>query len=184
MQKFMPMRAIVLPLPMRHYKGFASMIFTAILSRWIHVISACLVIGGVFFIRYLVPPALAPVDDNASREILLSLRKYFKRMVHTAILLLIITGIFNTWLAWDKYKLDRAVLHPLWGTHILLAALAFSIALYVLAGPLPPKSHRKLMALNFAILLLAVAAASSLKWARERAVSQNAQQSALSSDIR
>jgi uncharacterized membrane protein len=180
----MPWRAIVLPLPMRLYKGFDSMILTVILSRWIHVICACLIIGGVFFIRFLVPRGLSPLHDSVRWEILLRLRKYFKRVVHIAIALLIITGIYNTWLSWDKYQLDSAVLHSLWGTHILLAALAFSIALYVLAGPQPPRSHRKLMALNFAILLLAVAAASSLKWAKERALSQNAQKSALSSDIR
>jgi predicted ABC-type exoprotein transport system permease subunit len=104
----------------------------------------------------------------------------FSRWVHVIsaclaiILLLLLSGIYNTYLAWDKYNLDKAVLHALWGTHILLAALVFTISLYVLAGPQPPKAHRRLMAINFVLLLCAVAAASSLKWARERAVAEHA----------
>ena len=144
-----------------------------ILSRWVHVISACLAIGGVFFIRFILPKGLALLDEAQAESVLLAVRRRFKMLVHTVILLLLLSGIYNTYLAWDKYKLDEAVLHALWGTHILLAALVFTISLYVLAGRQPPKAHRKLMAINFVLLLCAVAAASSLKWARERAVAEH-----------
>ena len=150
------------------------MVFFVVLSRWLHVVSACLVIGGVFFIRFLAPRGLKLLDESQQLPVLLAIRRGFKMVVHTVILLLLVTGIYNTTLAWDKYNLDKAVLHALWGVHILLAGFAFTISLYVLAGPQPPKSHRKLMALNFAILLLVVAAASSLKWARERVVADHA----------
>jgi uncharacterized membrane protein len=159
------------------------MFISVILSRWLHVISACLTIGGVFFIRFIVPRGLMLLDETPRRQVFLVMRRNFKIVIHTVILLLLITGIYNTWLAWDKYQLDKAVLHALWGTHILLAGLAFTISLYVLAGPEPPRSHRKLMAINFAILLLAVVAASSLKWARERAMADHPA-SALISDTR
>jgi uncharacterized membrane protein len=159
------------------------MFISVILSRWLHVISACLAIGGVFFIRFIVPRGLMLLDETPRLQVLLAMRRNFKMVVHAVILILLLTGIYNTWLAWDKYQLDKAVLHALWGTHILLATLAFTISLYVLAGPQPPRSHRKLMAINFAILLLAVAAASSLKWARERAVAGHAA-STLVSDTR
>lgn len=144
-----------------------------ILSRWLHVVSACLVIGGVFFVRFILPRGLSLLDESQASTVFLAVRRRFKMVVHTVILLLLLTGIYNTWLSWDKYKLDEAVLHALWGTHILLAAFAFTISLYLLAVQ-PPKSHRKLMALNFLLLLCVVAAASSLKWAKERAVAQHA----------
>jgi uncharacterized membrane protein len=139
-------------------------------SRWIHVISACLIIGGVCFMRFVLPRGLKALDEAQSTGLLVAIRRGFKMIVHPAILLLILSGIYNTWLAWDKYNLDKAVLHALWGTHILLALLAFTISLYVLAGKEPGKSQGRLMAINFVVLLLVVAAASSLKWARERAV--------------
>jgi uncharacterized membrane protein len=144
-----------------------------ILSRWVHLISACLVIGGVFFIRFILPRGLRMLDETAAKQAMLACRRYFKMLIHTTILLLIVTGIYNTCLAWDKYKLDDAVLHSLWGMHVLLAALAIGISLYVLAGAEPPKAHRRMMALNFVVLLLVVAAASTVKWARERAVAQH-----------
>jgi len=150
------------------------MFIVTILSRWLHVVSACLAIGGVFFIRFIAPRGLRLLEAEQGKQILLTIRRAFKMMVHTAIFLLLVTGIYNSWLAWDKYNLDKAVLHALWGMHVLLAGLAITIALYVLAGPQPPRSHRKLMAINFGILLLVVLAASSLKWARERAVAQHA----------
>jgi uncharacterized membrane protein len=159
------------------------MFIFVILSRWLHIISASLAIGGVFFIRFVVPRGVLLLDETPRRQVLLAVRRNFKMVVHTVILLLLITGIYNTWLAWDKYQLDKAVLHALWGTHILLAGFAFTISLYVLAGPEPPRSYRRLMAVNFAVLLLAVAAASSLKWARERAMADHPA-SALGSDTR
>jgi uncharacterized membrane protein len=149
------------------------MAFIVIVARWLHVISACLVIGGVTFIRFVLPGGLKLLDEPRRQQVLLAVRRRFKRVVHAAIFLLLVTGIYNTCLAWDKYQLDEALLHALWGTHVLLAACALAISLYVLAGPQPPRSHRKLMVLNFAILLLAVAAASTLKWARERALAQH-----------
>src|SRR5579863_7815749 len=92
-----------------------------ILSRWLHVISACLVIGGVLFIRFILPHSLKLLDPPQQKQVLLAVRRSFKMVVHTAILLLLITGIYNTTLAWDKYQLDKALLHALWGTHILFA---------------------------------------------------------------
>jgi uncharacterized membrane protein len=144
-----------------------------VFSRWLHVISACLAIGGVFFIRFILPRGLRTLDEVAARQSFLVCRRNFKMLIHAVILLLILTGIYNTYLAWDKYKLDEAVLHSVWGVHVLLATLAFVISLYVLAGREPPPSYRKLMAVNFVILLLVVAAGSTLKWARERAVAEH-----------
>jgi uncharacterized membrane protein len=147
--------------------------FPIIFARWLHLVMACLAIGGVFFMRFIFARGLRGLEPEASRQLLLHTRRTFKMLIHTAILLLLITGIYNSYLAWDKYNLDKAVLHALWGTHVLLAALAFTISLYVLAGDEPPRSHRTLMAANFVILLLVVAAASSLKWARERAIADH-----------
>jgi uncharacterized membrane protein len=145
-----------------------------VLSRWLHIMAACLAIGGVFFMRFILPCATRLLESEQQKQVLLRARRLFKRVVHSSILVLILSGIYNTYLAWDKYTLDPAVLHPLWGTHVLLGLIVFAIALYVLAGAEPPASHRTLMAVNFAILLLAMAAASTLKWAREKVVSEHA----------
>ncbi|MDP9174685.1 MAG: hypothetical protein M3O30_12580 [Planctomycetota bacterium] len=144
-----------------------------IISRWLHIVTACLAVGGVFFIRFVQPAGLSMLEPEIRKAVFLKTRRVFKMVMHTAILLFLITGSYNAYVSLGKYALDPAVLHPLLGTHILLALVAFSIALFVLAGAEPPASHRKLMAVNFGILLLVVATASTLKWAREKAVADH-----------
>jgi heme A synthase len=59
--------------------------------------------------------------------------------------------------------------HGLFGVHLLLALIVFGIALWLLAGKEPPANHKKWMAVNLVLMLLAVAAASTLKYVREHA---------------
>lgn len=141
-----------------------------ILSRWLHVVTACLVIGGVFFMRFLLPRGLAELEGEAARPVLAKTRRSFKMLVHCGIAIFLVSGAFNASVAWNKYALNPPLLHMLLGIHILLALVVFAAALYVLAGAQPRASHRKLMVVNFALLLATVAAASTLKWARDRAV--------------
>jgi len=148
------------------------MAFGIILSRWIHIISACLVIGGVFFMRFIFARGLRSLEPEASQQVMLRVRRIFKMLIHTCILLLLASGIYNSYLAWDNYKLNEALLHGLWGTHVLLALLVFCILIYVLAGSQPPRLHRGLMAATFVILLALVAVASTLKWARETTMAE------------
>jgi uncharacterized membrane protein len=141
-----------------------------ILSRWLHVVSACLAIGGFFFVRLVLPRGVAILEPDLQTAVLLKTRRTFKMVIHSCILLLLVTGIFNSIVGLRTYNLNPPVLHTLLGIHVLLALLAFGLLLYVLAGLRPPPSHRKLVALNLVVLLLAVAAASTLKWAREKII--------------
>ncbi len=150
------------------------MFFLIALSRWLHVVSACLALGGVFFLLVIVPLALKTVNEPDRTRAGLSARRAFKMVVHSCILLLLLTGTFNTLMAWHKYELNPAVLHPLWGTHLLLGLAAMSVALYLLAGAEPPASYRKLLAVTLGLLLLAVAVASTLKSAGDRELARSA----------
>jgi uncharacterized membrane protein len=139
-----------------------------ILSRWLHVVSACLVVGGVFFDRLVLPQGLAILEPEARLAVVLKTRRIFKMVIHSAILVLLLSGTFNGYMSLATYNLNPPLLHSLLGLHVLLALAAFALAIYVLAGARPPPSHRKLVTVNLVVLLLAVAAASTLKWAREK----------------
>jgi uncharacterized membrane protein len=139
-----------------------------ILVRWIHITSACIAVGGVFFIRVVFPVGLKALDPEPARAMLLRTRRVFKMVIHTCILLLLATGTFNAIMYWPAYSSMGAGLgHSLFGTHLLLALIAFSIALWLLAGKEPKKNHLKWMGVNLVVLLLTIAAASVLKYARE-----------------
>jgi uncharacterized membrane protein len=144
-----------------------------ILSRWLHLLSAAVAVGGFFFAWLVLPAGLAILQPADREAVLLQTRRRFKPFVHSAILLLIITGIYNTMLNWGKYKLNPPLLHPIWGTHVLLAVAAFCVAFYVLAGRSLRTNHRLLMAINLTLLIAAIAAASTLKWAREKTVAEH-----------
>jgi uncharacterized membrane protein len=142
------------------------MMILVILFRWLHVLSACLVLGGSVAMRFVLPAGLSQLEGPAAEAAILACRRVFKRIVHSAVLLLLVSGIFNTWRNWATYT-TSPLAQSLWGTHVMLAAVAIAIALYVLVGKWPPQRHRLLMAVNVAVLLAVILAASSLKWWRD-----------------
>ncbi|MGA3067450.1 MAG: hypothetical protein ABSF29_11450 [Tepidisphaeraceae bacterium] len=147
------------------------MAWLIILSRWVHVVSACVALGGVFFVRIVLRGGARLLAPDVRDIVQLRIRRTFKMVIHSTILLLLLSGSFNSYIAWNKYQLNPMLMHPLWGTHLLLALIAIAIALYLLAGKTPRPSNRKWLTLNLIVLLAAVAAASTLKWARDTASS-------------
>jgi uncharacterized membrane protein len=141
-----------------------------ILFRWLHVATACVAVGGVFFVRIILPAGLAVLPSDSAKAAFLRTRAIFKRVIHTCIFLLLISGTYNAVRNWPAYTaMGPGIGHGLFGIHLLLALVVFGIALWLLAGKEPPVNHRKWAAVNLTLLLLAVAAASTLKYAREHA---------------
>src|SRR5688572_33026509 len=124
--------------------------FLGVLSRWFHVVTACIALGGVFFMRIVLPIGLRTLDPDAQKQTFLRCRRVFKMVIHTAILLFLLTGTYNAIRTWPQYDAIKGLGHALFGMHVLLALIVFGIALYVTIGDEPPKSHRGLMALNLA----------------------------------
>jgi uncharacterized membrane protein len=136
--------------------------------RWLHIATACVAVGGVFFLRIVIPIALRSLDADSAKTMLLRTRRVFKMVVHTCILFLLISGAFNAWTNWSKYSaMGQGLGHSLFGVHLLLALLVFGISLWLLMGPEPKKNHLQWLAINLALMLLTIAAASVLKYARD-----------------
>jgi uncharacterized membrane protein len=138
-----------------------------ILFRWLHIAAACLAIGGLFFMSVIVPAGLKDLEPETRRATFLKLRRLFKMVIHTCILLLLVSGIYNTLGNWPIYMQIPARAHPLWGTHVLLALFVFAIALYVLAGREPPAKHAKWMAITLILMAALIGAAAALKYVRD-----------------
>src|SRR2546429_2256966 len=137
-----------------------------ILSRWVHVMSAVLAIGGTFFMRVILPKGLAEADAASREAVFLRCRRIFKMLIHTCILLLILSGAFNSWLNWNDYRLNRPLMHGIWGPHMFLGLVAMAIAIALLPGKQPPRWHKTGPALNLGILFVAARAPSNLKFVR------------------
>ncbi len=144
------------------------MVELGIFFRWLHVVTACIALGGVFFMVAVVPIGLRSLDGVVRDEVGLRFRRVFKIVIHTCILLFLISGIYNAIANWEAYRAGVPVTHALLGAHVGLALIVFAVALVLLAGRTPRSGARRWMALNLILMLIVVAAASSLKWARER----------------
>ncbi|MEY3173983.1 MAG: hypothetical protein RLZZ436_1897 [Planctomycetota bacterium] len=94
----------------------------AVVSRWVHVGSAIVLIGGLTALRFVVAPALA--GNTAALE---DIRQRWKKFVHAGIALFLISGFVNYFLAMPSHKGD-GVYHGLIRTKIILAFIAFFIA--------------------------------------------------------
>lgn len=135
--------------------------------RWLHIVPAALVIGGIFFMRIVLPRSLSSLDADAREQVFLKCRRGFKMTVHPCILLLLVSGTYNSIRLWNQFKVNPSLFHALWGTHVLLALFVIGVSLWLLAGKQPPKSHRSWAMTNLILLLAVVAVASTLKYARE-----------------
>ncbi len=143
--------------------------FLGVLSRWLHIIPACLAIGGAVFIRFILPVGLSVLEPEQQKIVYLRCRRVFKMLIHTSILLLLLSGTYNTIMNWPKYKLVVPMSHMLFGLHVLFGLAIFAISLILLAGKEPPPMHKKWMVVNVLLMMIAVAAASTLKWVRDHA---------------
>jgi ABC-type multidrug transport system ATPase subunit len=100
------------------------------LTRILHVGTAIVVVGGTFFVRFVLFPA---ASQNLSEEVHARLRSavigIWKKIVHAGIVLFILTGGINYYrvIADGKHKGD-ALYHALLGTKIILALVVFFIA--------------------------------------------------------
>ena len=96
-----------------------------------------------------------------------------RRLAHLAFyLLLLVSGVINTIRNWHIYKLNPALIHPFWGTHLILGLIVFGISLALLSGKEPKKWARTGMAVNLVLLAIIVALGASVKWAREKTVAE------------
>ena len=143
------------------------MVVLIILSRWLHIIAAVLAFGGTFFMRVILPLGLAQADAASREAVFLRCRRMFKMVIHTCILLFLLSGGFNSWRAWKEYD---SLGHALWGPHVLFGVIVMVIALLLLAPKEPPRWHRTGAMINLIILFITVLLASSLKYVHDRAV--------------
>ena len=99
----------------------------AILSRWTHIGTAIVVVGGTCFLRFVLAPAVAQLPEAEHAKLKELVMSKWKKFVHAGIALFIVSGFYNYLVA--KSSQGRGKLyHPLMGTKILLAFAIFFIA--------------------------------------------------------
>ena len=142
--------------------------FLVVFFRWLHIATACVAVGGVFFLRIVIPIALRSLDEQSARTMLQRCLRVFKMIVHTAVLFLLVSGTYNAWRNWAVYSsMGKGLGHSLFGMHLLLALIVFGILLWLMVGREPRPTVLRWLAISLALMFLTIAAGSVLKYARE-----------------
>lgn len=100
----------------------------AILSRWTHVGTAIVLVGGTFFLRFVLTPVAAQLPDTEHAKLKSLVMAAWKKFVHVGIALFVISGFYNYLVVAAPLHKGDKLYHPLIGTKILLALAMFFIA--------------------------------------------------------
>jgi uncharacterized membrane protein len=96
--------------------------YLSVAVRWIHISSVIVLVGGAFFLRYVVMPAAADLPEEAHNSLRKWVTNKWKMFVHPLVALIVISGIYNL-------VVRVTTVEPVW--HAIFT-LKLVFALYVL----------------------------------------------------
>jgi len=99
-----------------------------VLSRWIHVGTAIVVLGGSVFMRFVLMPAATGLPDAEHDALRQRVMGRWKKFVMAGIALFLISGFYNYLVVSIPAHKGDKLYHPLIGTKILLAFAVFFLA--------------------------------------------------------
>ena len=100
----------------------------AVVSRWTHVGTAIVLVGGTVFFRFVYTPAAERLSEAERSSMSSRVLGMWKRFIHIGILLFMVSGFYNYLVvALPSHKGDK-LYHPMIGTKILLGLGMFFIA--------------------------------------------------------
>lgn len=103
--------------------------FVLLLSRWVHVLSAIVALGGAAFTLFaLMPAAKATLKDEDHDRLREAVRAKWAKFVHVCIALLLVTGSINFAILAIPPKIKPLPYHPIFGVKLLAALGVFFIA--------------------------------------------------------
>jgi uncharacterized membrane protein len=125
-------------------------------SRWLHVSTAIVIVGGTVFLRFILSPSaeqLPQPDHDRLRELVTA---GWRKVVRAGIVLFLLTGFYNYLVvAVPKHKGD-GLYHALMGIKILTALAVFFLA-EALVGRAKPFEGLRAARKNWLVVLLVLA---------------------------
>ncbi len=106
-----------------------------VLSRWIHVGTVVVLVGGTAFVRFVLLPVSEQLEDSVREQLHQAVAGRWKRFVHAGIVLILLSGLYNYVRGAAVHKGD-GLYHAFIGMKMVLAAALFFLA-SVLVGRSP-----------------------------------------------
>lgn len=111
------------------------MIWVDILFRWAHILPAIALLGGAFFMRFALLPAVDGLSDESRETVEDGVRKRWSKVVMASALFLLVSGFYNIFAASTKYDL------PGWYMGIITAKLFLALGILFLSSVLSGRSE-------------------------------------------
>lgn len=96
--------------------------------RWMHIFCAIGLVGGTFFWRFALAPALAGIEESQRKQIQDAIRPKWARIVMITSAALLISGLWNAVSNIKAYEFDGGLYHAFVGVKLLLALAIMFIA--------------------------------------------------------
>ena len=148
-----------------------------LLSRWAHIVGACLLVGGTLFYELIVPVAIDDLRDEQKLAVFARARWAFRWIVWCSMIALLISGVVSTQRNWYAYRgLEHLQTSGLggagtwWIMHTVAGIVGLTVAISLVKGRRPPRYPLVWMRINLMILLVAILMASAARHVRLRAM--------------
>ncbi len=129
----------------------------ALISRWLHIASVVVAIGGAVFMRFaLMPAAHSVLSEDLHDRLRSQVMARWKTVVHVCVAILIMTGAFNFYIAFHD-NVKPIPYHPLLGVKLIGAVVVFFLAI-ALTGSSPGFSKLRQKSGKWLSVLIALAA--------------------------
>jgi len=102
--------------------------FLPLVSRWLHIIPAIILVGGTLFMRLALAPVASAAADSETTELRESIRRKWAKWVMISVGLLLISGLYNA-----ATKAMGFHLGPVYNGLLLLKILLAFAAFYLSA---------------------------------------------------
>ena len=112
---------------------FNGMYWLQFLSRICHILGAIILVGGLFYIRFVISPVDTPPGTGPVDQLFGGRRAAWAKWVGIATALLLITGLFNYYMVTKQYEQMASSYHMVAGIKMLTAFVVFLLAA-LLAG--------------------------------------------------
>jgi uncharacterized membrane protein len=100
-----------------------------VLSRWLHIGTVIVLVGGSAFMRFALMPAAAELPEEQHQALRERIFARWRKIVMIGIALILISGLYNFVRALPHLQDDnKGLYHGLIGTKILLALVVFFLA--------------------------------------------------------
>jgi putative copper export protein len=143
-----------------------------VLSRWIHVTSAALVVGGLVYAGLVLLPSLVGAGEG-TRPVSEALQRRFRVLLHSALGLLLLTGVYNLVIVIPRARAlgdAKSLYHGILGTKILLALVLFGVASVLVSrrsageGSVPGAARPLPLAIGLGLVILLLSAILRRMW--------------------